>query len=196
MFQGYYNHLPTMQMAGFTVESNYKDAQDVKEQDSVVNICMREHVRDMLTLYLPPEHKLYHSRHVSRRVFCFTCCDAQALRTAIYKMRKYKMRKIANQRRVRQELRPTCKASCNEHFGKSTKPPNKRGTWYTPVASANIPVFTIHTDVDENSYEDENDDGDHFQRSKPVFCENVGLFKLKRRTDSSGYLPSSPYAFT
>lgn len=58
----------------------------------------------------------------------------------------------------------TGKASSDKHSCKASESTNEWSTWNTPIATANITMFLVHTNVDQYSDNDEHNDSGNLQR--------------------------------
>lgn len=66
--------------------------------------------------------------------------------------------------------RHTSKAGSDEHACKPAESTAKWSSFDSPVATADVFVVRVDTDVYENAQDNENQDRRHFERGEPVFC--------------------------
>lgn len=64
----------------------------------------------------------------------------------------------------------TRETGSHKDLGKPSKAANKWCTRNTPILATDIMVRLVHTDVDEYTDDDEDDDGRDLKRRQPVLC--------------------------
>jgi hypothetical protein len=76
---------------------------------------------------------------------------------------------ISDKHKNRDTPTPTSETGRNKHSDKAPKAADKGRSRDRPISQTNELVFVVHTDVDENTDDDERDDSQDFEGRQPVF---------------------------